>query len=454
MSKIIAELDVKNTNAAAVAKGVRGKIEKELAPLNGSTGPAAGVGRGVATMGLGAGVTAAKMALLAGAMVAAGAAARGMSSAIDFGGQMDDLEARTGIASGQLMILSRAFELAGLNAADVGPSIARLQKALSGVNEEGGPTNEMISRLGLELSDLRAMTPGAQFRAVGGAIAGLASPTERAAAAMAIFGRSGAELLSLFRDSGTFSEAAAQVGRQAEILDRNAGVFANVSDKLESVGLKVSGFAAGVAEWVAPTLAPLTNMLDGEDWAEAGQRFGKSLATHLVIATDRVQKLAGLVSGIADKVSVSYEELGAMVGISLPNPFKMFGDLVEKTGKKMFNTDPAAEWEAAAEKVEQFYATAQFKEDDRRRSRMSEAAALLAGMPDAPEMGDFGKTSGGAPTISRLFATTMGLFVKETPLLAETRRQSALLEKIERNTAPRAAGGQAFQSAPQALRFA
>ncbi|MEA3207458.1 MAG: hypothetical protein QOE70_515 [Chthoniobacter sp.] len=48
---------------------------------------------------------------------------------------------------------------------------------------------------------------------------------------MELFGRSGAELLSLFSSDG-FGAAANQVGSQAQLLARDAALFDDVSDKL------------------------------------------------------------------------------------------------------------------------------------------------------------------------------------------------------------------------------
>jgi hypothetical protein len=453
MSKIIAELEVRDTKVAAAAKGVRDKINKALGGVGGRSGSM------LAAVGVGARLAGAGVAVMGAAALAAGAGvARAVNSAMDFGGKMADLEARTGIAAGDLVVLSRAFELAGVSAEGVGPAVARLQKALAGVNEDGEPTNEMISRLGLNLAELEGMTPDAQFRKVGAAIAGLSSPTERAAAAIGIFGRSGAELLSLFRDSSTFTEAANQVGKQAEILNRNAGIFDGVSDKLESSGLKLRGFAVGAADYLAPALAPLAEMIAGGDLAEAGQRFGKNLATYAFMATDSVKTLADYARSAADGIG---EKISSLVRLasSLPGLGGLMDSLTGSSAAKGVKDvlsvalgDYDAAWARAGAKVEALHSAAQAKEGDARKNRMQEAAAG-GGLLDGEEgNGRLGAPRGQPLTISRMFSTSMGLMVKQEPLLAENQRQSKLLETIAKNTAGGSrAGGEAIKGGT--LRF-
>ncbi|MBE2179906.1 MAG: hypothetical protein IAE97_05500 [Chthoniobacterales bacterium] len=210
----------------------------------------------------------------------------GLKGAFDAGDRFADLSARTGVAVKDLVVLDRAFQNAGMSGEQVGPSINRLQKALAGVNEDGEPTNAMFQRLGLSMETLQGLDPGGQFTAVGKAISSIADPTDRAAAAMGIFGKSGGELLALFADAGAFGDAAAQVGTQAEILQRNAVIFGKISDQLGLVGTKVQGFFVGVADKVAPVLTPLMDFFAGADFAAIGQRLGDSLALGIQALTD------------------------------------------------------------------------------------------------------------------------------------------------------------------------
>ncbi len=192
--------------------------------------------------------------------------------ALDVGGQLNDLSANTGIAVADLVVLQQEFANAGKSAEDIGPVFGKMAKTL-----QGGSADDTIKKLGINLDELKKKTPAEQFRTLGTAINTIQDPSQKAAASMEIFGRSGAELLALFSSDG-FGDAANQVGSQAQILAKDAALFDDVSDKLALTGLKVRGFWVGVAEKVAPVLKPLLDKFASLDLASWGQKAGEAVA--------------------------------------------------------------------------------------------------------------------------------------------------------------------------------
>lgn len=222
-----------------------------------------------------------------GVAVAVGAAL-GIKSVLDVGGELSDLSANTGIAVDDLIILQQEFRNAGKAAEDVGPTIAKMQRVLM-----DGSGSQAVADLGLQLEDLQKLAPEKQFRALGEAIAKLPSPAARTAAAMALFGRTGATRLAIFASRG-FGDAAAQVGEQAEILKRDAMLFDDVGNKLNLAGLKMQGFFVGMAERVVPLISVLADLAATLDLAPVGQQLGDVLAGSLLaIATGDIWELMG-----------------------------------------------------------------------------------------------------------------------------------------------------------------
>jgi hypothetical protein len=192
--------------------------------------------------------------------------------ALDVGDKLNDLSANTGIAVADLVVLQQEFTNAGKSAEDIGPVFAKMAKTLHGESAA-----DAVAKLGLDLDTLKRKTPAEQFRALGAAINDVKDPSQRAALAMEIFGRSGAELLSVFASNG-FDDAAQQVGSQAQLLGRDAALFDDVSDKLSATGVKVRGFWVGVADQVAPVLKPLLDQFMQMDLASWGQKAGEAVA--------------------------------------------------------------------------------------------------------------------------------------------------------------------------------
>lgn len=231
----------------------------------------------------------AAMAGIAAGFAAAAAAtvglAAGVKNVLDIGGALSDLSTRTGIAAGELRVLQEAFKQNGLSAEQVGPAVNKLQRALVEAGQKGGEIARTFDGLGLNLDQLRGMNAADQFQAIGAAINALPDPAARAAAAMQIFGRSGGELLTLFANSGSLSEAATTIGTQADLLTKNANMFDRASDILNSVGAKLEGFFVGVADQVVPAIMPLLEAANSIDLASIGQDLGQAIAFALTAIT-------------------------------------------------------------------------------------------------------------------------------------------------------------------------
>ena len=221
----------------------------------------------------------------AAAAAAAAGLAVGVKGALDLGGALSDLSARTGVAAGELRILQEAFARNGLSAEQVGPAINKMQRALVEAGDGTGPTAKAFQTLGLSVDSLRGMDASSQFAAIGQAINALPDPAARATAAVKLFGRSGGEMLALFANSEGMAEAARAVGNQADILTRNADMFDKASAILNGIGTKLQGFFVGVADTLVPALMPLLEAADGIDLSGLGQDLGNAIAFGLTVIT-------------------------------------------------------------------------------------------------------------------------------------------------------------------------
>lgn len=214
--------------------------------------------------------------LLAGVMTVR-AFAGGLKGALDLGGAMMDLSANTGAASGELLILGQAMADNGVAADEAGGMINKMQKSLFDASRGSKQAALGFTQIGLRVKDLLKMKPTEQMRAIGEAIDNIKDPTDRAGAAMEIFGKSGAKLLAMFGDRGAIETAAKTLGRQTKLLSENAEAFATISDRLDRSGKKLQGFFVGAASILAPALLVLTAAMDKADFAEQGERFGRGM---------------------------------------------------------------------------------------------------------------------------------------------------------------------------------
>jgi hypothetical protein len=156
-------------------------------------------------------------------------------------------------------------------------ALQNMQRALTGVNADGEPTNDMLARLKLNVDDLMKMTPEQQFMTIGKAISNLSTSAEQTAASFSIFGRAGASLKGVFKEAG-FAELGTKQSETGVALAKNADNFSKISAKLRDSGSFFRGFFIEMAGAVAPSILELFKLFEGGDiLAGFGTKIGEQI---------------------------------------------------------------------------------------------------------------------------------------------------------------------------------
>jgi hypothetical protein len=194
--------------------------------------------------------------------------------AINLGADLDDLSSRTGETAGNLVLLQRAFVNAGVSSDKMAPSINKLQKFMADAAAGGAAQTATLDALGISMADLAGKTPTEQMQIFASKIGSISDPSERARAAMEVFGKSGGELLPLLNNFSTQMDGARnQLGSLPGVMDRSAAAFGVLSENFETIGTKTKEFAAGFIEAALPALNTFTSALTGVDAAGFGQKL-------------------------------------------------------------------------------------------------------------------------------------------------------------------------------------
>ena len=175
---------------------------------------------------------------------------------------------RTGISVESLSQLSYAAQMSGLSVEDFEKALFKMQKMMGEAATSGKSTCDELSNLGLTFADIKGLNPEQQFKAVADRISKIKNPTERAAAAMSIFGRSGAMLLPMMEKGAAgideLMQAADALGLTMSSTDAQAAhdleramqtvwvvlkkVYATIGAALAPVLMKVAGYILDVAQ--------------------------------------------------------------------------------------------------------------------------------------------------------------------------------------------------------------
>jgi hypothetical protein len=336
-----------NESAGAAPKvGELGKDIQDAGNKSEKMGEQSGMGFGKFVAGVGLGQVAAKAftAVLDSAFAAVRGTIQGFTDALDLGGRLSDLSASTGETAGKLLVLERAFDNSGIGAEKVGSSIAKMQKNIEDARDGSGTAANAFAMMGVSVDELEGKLPTEQFKILSSGIQSIDDPTQRAAAAMGVFGKSGAELLPLLTNlEGELGEARDTVGSMAEIMDRRNATFDAVGDRFKTIGEKVRDFAAGILDKALPAIDAITSALSRIDAAKIGQNLadaflgGEKAMSGFQSAVDAIS--VGEL-GLAFKAFFESAKLQVMqTGNSIINIFSAAFDTVAEIIANVFRSD-------------------------------------------------------------------------------------------------------------------
>ena len=181
--------------------------------------------------------------LIAGAAAAAGGMAAYVvhtSKAMAETGRLSD---RLGVSTEGLIGLRAAFGKAGISADEADGNLSRFVARLGGATDETGGVADVLHKLGLEGRTLAALPLDKQMEAVADAMKGLHNPSERAAVAVQMFGKSGAAMAEAMKDGG-------------------AGLRKAAGDA-DAMGLTYSRQSAAMAEQLTRSLGTMKKLYTG-----------------------------------------------------------------------------------------------------------------------------------------------------------------------------------------------
>jgi hypothetical protein len=298
-------LDSKDfTNGLKAAKAEAVAMGNDMAGKLGAAGKvlsAMGPAGQLAAAGIGA-VTLAATAAGAAIISAAGSAAK-------YSDDLLALQEKTGLSTDALQRLEVAAKLGNSSIEAVASATNKMQKGIV----DG---SESFKKLGLSLRDLKTMAPDEQLKAVAVAIDKIGDPAQRAAARIAVFGKSGNEL------AGTLSALAHGAGELGGALDSGAiqasGEMADKLDLLQTAAERAwnqLGAAVASSPEVQQAIQDITDAL--VDLAVWTQKHGPEIKAFFGIVAEGAREGIRLVRelvGWFGKMSPGLGALGGMLG--------------------------------------------------------------------------------------------------------------------------------------------
>jgi len=214
----------------------------------------------------------------------------GVISSFQLGEELKTLRDRTGASIPFLYDLQKSLRSAGMTGDSSAMLLQSMQRALTGINTDGEPTNKMFQRLRLSAEELQNLSTEEQFKKITATIGALSSPAERAAATMAIFGRNAGKLTAVIA-TGEIGKLGQNITGPAKILEENAETFAIISMELRKAGDMFKGFFIIIASKIGGPLLEIMKAFSAGDFLEGvGAKIGDVLGGGLTIFANAIKQ--------------------------------------------------------------------------------------------------------------------------------------------------------------------
>lgn len=187
---------------------------------------------------------------------------------VDAKAKLQDLSVQTGMTVETLSGLARVGKYSGTSLEEITGASNRMTRALAGASEKTSGAGRALKGLGINFAEFKALAPDEQLVTAAKAMAGFKDGTDKSAAAMLLFGRSGAPFLKFLKELG---ERGILVTKETTA---SALAAKEYEDNVVTLGLAMDDFKALLGESMLPTLLEVTqSLIDGKNafgsWAKA-----------------------------------------------------------------------------------------------------------------------------------------------------------------------------------------
>jgi len=215
--------------------------------------------------------------------VVAGTAVKLAHSWATAGASLLDVSQRTGLTTETLSELQYAARQTGTDIGSIEAITKRMQRNLTDAAAGSRMAADALARLGLNAADLVGKHPDEQFVTIAKALADIRDPTERAALAMQLLGRSGTAILPMLRRGGAEFDALRERARKLGLVigREEAEAADNLDDAFTDLTLTVNRLLGAVGQALAPILgAVATQLADVAAWTRRVVReHGEAIVT-------------------------------------------------------------------------------------------------------------------------------------------------------------------------------
>lgn len=211
-------------------------------------------------------------------------------SALDSADQLFKMSQKTGVAVEELSVFSYVAQQADVSQESLTKGFGKLAKSLDSLNAGEASTVEAFQRIGLSAEDLKGLSLDKALLKIAEAQAKFEDGAGKAAVSMAIFGKSGTEMIPMLNDlaNGGFQNAKTKMQELGLVISADmAKASQDFNDSMERLEMAAKGATVKVAQGMLPGL---TAAVDGlatalAEMPGAARNFSASFVAVGTVAT-------------------------------------------------------------------------------------------------------------------------------------------------------------------------
>jgi hypothetical protein len=264
--------------------------------------------------------------------LASGFAAVGLNSvvasAFDMASSLSEAAEKAGVTIEALQELRFAAQQTGVSNEAMDASLGRLTRTLGDLQMGAPAAAKAFDQIGLSAEQLEGLPTGEAFRLIAEQIAKIPDPTQRAAAAVDIFGKSGQQLMPILNGGAkAIDEFAAASRRNGQISTQDAQKLDELADSWETLKVRVGVATANVIAAVVPMGEAVIATFDS--WEAA---MGRAHDAIVGMANGAVNAIRNMVTSIGNWITGRLNAIWDGLTSRLNQIRRMFGELGGKIG--------------------------------------------------------------------------------------------------------------------------
>lgn len=195
---------------------------------------------------------------------------------IGMGSEFVKLRNQTGATISSLVGIDKAFKRIGGSAAENVGLISKMQKTIAEAVQGNPEAKKGFGALGLDPQELASLSADKQLFKIGDAITKLGNDAQAAQVALQIFGKSGAQMLAVFRNDDAMALLRDGGGKFGDVIGRNADSLEHFTVQLNKLKSIPKQIAAGFIDMlpVDELTSAIKHVIDSIDFVGVGQKVG------------------------------------------------------------------------------------------------------------------------------------------------------------------------------------